>query len=116
MEKLKMQQQSETTESCNLVLPHDDLPRRSKIKKLLLFLGFLILPAVAGAQGIPFAVNPPAPNAFVTVCAAPAVGGNPCTNTVAIYPTAALSVAIPQPAQIGPTGNYTFFYAAVAGA
>jgi hypothetical protein len=65
-------------------------------------------------KAFPFAVSPPAPNAQITVCSAPALGGNPCTNTVAIYTTAALSVQIPQPAQIGPSGSYTFFYSPAA--
>lgn len=64
----------------------------------------------AFGQGVPFAVNPPAPNAQMTVCGAPAVGGNPCTNTIAIYTTASLTTQIAQPAQIGPTGDYTFYF------
>jgi len=86
------------------------------LRKLLIFLGFLILPAVAGAQGIPFAVNPPAPNAQIYVCTAPAVGANPCTNQVTIYANVGLTTPITQPAQVGPTGNYTFFYTPVGGA
>jgi hypothetical protein len=85
------------------------------MKKILFaFLIFLGSAGIVGAQGVPFAVSPPAPNAQITVCSAPALGGNPCTNTVAIYTTAALSVQIPQPAQIGPSGSYTFFYSPAA--
>jgi hypothetical protein len=79
------------------------------MRKILLLIGCLFLPAICSAQGIPFAVNPPAPNAVMNVCGAPALG-NPCTNTITIYSNVALSVTISQPVQIGPTGNYTFFY------
>lgn len=77
-------------------------------KSLLVILFFVALPAFG--QGVPFAVNPPAPNAQMTVCGAPAVGANPCTNTIAIYTTATLTTQIPQPVQIGPTGDYTFYF------
>jgi len=64
----------------------------------------------AYAQGVPFAVNPPAPNSQITVCGAPAQGGNPCTNQIPIYADVALSQVIPQPASLDASGNFTFFY------
>src|ERR1700674_1886936 len=78
-------------------------------KTLLLLIAIFGTASLCRAQGIPFAVNPPAPNATMTVCSAPA-NGNPCTNTVTVYSTVALSQTIAQPIQIGPTGAYTFFY------
>jgi hypothetical protein len=86
-----------------------DQKPKAKIKKYLI-LAFLFFPCLAHGQGIPFAVNPPAPNAQIYVCGAPAVGSNPCTNQVTIYSNVGLTTVIPQPAQVGPTGNYTFFY------
>ena len=74
------------------------------------FLFCIFVSSLCHAQGIPFAVNPPAPNARLTVCTAPAAG-NPCTNTVNIYGDFALTQLISQPVFIGPTGAYTFFYA-----
>jgi len=78
-------------------------------KTLLIVLGILGTAVMSQGQGIPFAVNPPAPNAQMTVCSAPATG-NPCTNRVNIYGDAGLTQLIPQPALIGPTGSYTFFF------
>ena len=83
------------------------------MKRWLFLLGLLLIPSVGQAQGIPFAVNPPAPNAQLTVCSAPATG-NPCTNRVNIYGDVALTQLITQPALIGATGAYTFFYASAS--
>jgi len=81
-----------------------------KLTRWLALFGFLFLPGICAAQGVPFPVSPPAPNAQMTVCNAPAIGGTPCTNRIQIYGDVALTQPISQPVLIGPTGSYTFFY------
>ena len=80
------------------------------MRKLFLCLAFLVASSALHAQGIPYAVTPPAPNAMISVCTAPATG-NPCTNNIPVYGDAAMTQLLSQPINLGTTGNFMFFYA-----
>lgn len=78
-----------------------------RILAIMVFLGCAL---GAKAQGVPYAVTPPAPGSTLTFCVYPATG-NPCTNTQPIYTNATLTTLLPQPVNIGAGGNLLFYVA-----
>ncbi len=73
------------------------------MKKWLGVIAFLLLPAIASAQGVPYTIIVQAPTgqlkagATIPICTFPATGGIPCTNTVTVYSDQALTVPIATP-------------------
>jgi len=88
------------------------------MKRLLLLIGFLLSPGLAAAQnGFFYSLDPPAPNAKITVCVLPTPGPSPtpCTATLsaaAIFSDAALTVPLANPNQLGPSGAFGFWVSA----
>ena len=88
------------------------------MKRLLLLIGILLSPGLAAAQnGFFYNLDPPAPNATLTVCVLPTPGPSPtpCTATLtaaSLFSDAALTVPAANPVQLGPSGTYGFWVAA----
>src|ERR1700675_446543 len=81
------------------------------MKRLLLTLFLLLAGAsYAEAQGTIYNLSPPAPNAQLRVCPSPD-NGYPCPVTSAVFSDVALTLAIPQPVQLGPSGFAVFYIA-----
>jgi hypothetical protein len=81
------------------------------MKRLLLTLFLLLLGAgYAGAQGTLYQLSPPAPNAQVLVCPSPD-NGYPCPAPAAIFSNVGLTIAVPQPVQLGSSGFFSFYIA-----
>lgn len=79
-------------------------------KLILAVLGVLLMAVGSHAQGTPYQLDPPAPNAILRACSFPVTGGNPCSNPAIIYSDSALTQVIAQPVQLGGSGNLIFYY------
>lgn len=79
-------------------------------KLILAVLGVLLMAVGSHAQGTPYQLDPPAPNAILRACSFPVTGGNPCSNPTTIYSDSALTQVIAQPVQLGDSGNLIFYY------
>lgn len=81
-----------------------------KIKLLLFSLVSLATGGSLFAQGIPYQLNPPAPNARVLFCPVPD-GGYPCPSPVTVYSDSAATLTVAQPISIGSGGNLSVYFA-----
>jgi hypothetical protein len=85
------------------------------IKRILFLIALILCAVAADAQGIPQTITVLGPTgglkagAKVTVCAFPATGGVPCTNTLSLFSDILLSVPLLNPMTTDSFGTVTFF-------
>jgi len=79
-------------------------------KRFLPALLLLLAPAARG-QGVPYQLNPPAPNAQVQFCPVPD-GGYPCPSPLTVYSNSAATQVVAQPISVGSGGNLSVYFAA----
>jgi len=87
------------------------------MRKLLILLALLMAPAAWAQSGFFYNLDPPAPNATLTVCVLPSPGPapNPCTaslSAAALFSDSGLTTPASNPTQLGPAGTYGFWVAA----